>query len=279
MEIEKSLNMSLDDIINQQKKSRPVGSKKARSPQGIRLNSSKNAPLVRPGKAAGKGGARSQISPQNGKAKNKQALAPKKTAMHAIGKRQPQNRPKGQARTQQQRTGGKAKQQNAPKYMPQADNQAASYRNPPPTLRVTIDNPKAQRPVTSTQQSRPHIVMPGRQQFVVTNPVVRQGSAVRVHSPQYAPAAQPMDVLDSDGNYPVVPSRKSYANTAARPVNAASFLRDPYRGDDFERTSSRGMRSDGRYDGQSKAPYGDLMEDRYNPRASGATYARQSNRA
>lgn len=55
--------------------------------QGIRLNSSKNAPLVRPGKAAGKRGARSQISPQNGKAKNKQALAPKKTAMHAIGKR------------------------------------------------------------------------------------------------------------------------------------------------------------------------------------------------
>ena len=33
MEVEKSLNMSLDDIINQQKKSRPVGAKMAKSPQ------------------------------------------------------------------------------------------------------------------------------------------------------------------------------------------------------------------------------------------------------
>lgn len=67
--------------------------------------------------------------------------------------------------------------------------------------------------------------MPGRQQFVVTNPVVRQGTAVRVHSPQYAPAAQPMEVLDSDGNYPVVPSRKSYANTVSLPGLILS--RDP----------------------------------------------------
>ena len=33
MEVEKSLNMSLDDIINQQKKSRPIGEKTAKSPQ------------------------------------------------------------------------------------------------------------------------------------------------------------------------------------------------------------------------------------------------------
>lgn len=70
---------------------------------------------------------------------------------------------------------------------------------------------------------------------------------------------------------------------AARPVNAASFLRDPYRGDDFERTSSQGMRSDyGRYDGQGhRKPggFGDLMDDRYNPATSSAAYARPGSRS
>ena len=47
----------------------------------------------------------------------------------------------------------------------------------------------------------------------------------------------------------------------ARPLNAAaSYLRDPYRGDDFERTSNQGMRSDAvRY--CKPGGYGDLMDD------------------
>lgn len=74
---------------------------------------------------------------------------------------------------------------------------------------------------------------------------------------------------------------------ASRPVNAASFLRDPYRGDDFERTSSQGMRSDARYGSQARGKpggYGDLMDDparddRYQPRVSGAVYAKPSSRS
>lgn len=67
------------------------------------------------------------------------------------------------------------------------------------------------------QQGRPgqQVVMPGRQQFVVANPVARQTSAVRVQS-QYASAAQPLEVVETEGNYPVAASRKSYAS-AVRP--------------------------------------------------------------
>ena len=78
------------------------------------------------------------------------------------------------------------------------------------------------------------------------------------------------------------------AMQAARPLNAAaSYLRDPYRGDDFERTSSQGMRSDiARYNGQThRKPggYGDLMDDpmrddMYQPRHRSAN-ARASNRS
>lgn len=61
------------------------------------------------------------------------------------------------------------------------------------------------------QQARPQVVMPGRQ-FVVSNPAARQSSTVvRVQSPQYAPAAQPMEIVEAEGNYPVAASRKSYA--------------------------------------------------------------------
>lgn len=66
--------------------------------------------------------------------------------------RQPQSRPANQPRGNQARTAGKSRQQNAPKFMPNAGNQPAPQRNAPkafnnpPTLRVTIDNPRAQRP-------------------------------------------------------------------------------------------------------------------------------------
>lgn len=65
----------------------------------------------------------------------------------------------------------------------------------------------------SNQQSRPQINMPGRQQFVVANPAARQNSMVRTQSPPYAPAAQPMDILEAEVNYPAATSRRSYANT------------------------------------------------------------------
>lgn len=280
MEVEQALSMSLDDIISKQKSARPAGGKKqaARSGQQPR-----HSPKVFTG---AQGSQRSGQPAKYAQSSNKAAArksGTQKSPAFAMKRRPTQNGAIAKpARKGPNAQSSKGKQSAAPKIVPgtQALKHKSSMNAP---LKITIQNDRSQMPVMLRAQSRPIIPVPQSQ---LVMPSQAQSSRLRPVNigNGYAPS-----VRQTDRGYQMAaqPVRQTYQDTAGRGLNdAASYLRDPYRGDDFQRTIG-GMRSDvpkhNRTQRDTRA-YDTLLddslrEDEYDrPRTNSYSNGRQENR-
>ncbi|KAL0042558.1 hypothetical protein WJX79_003670 [Trebouxia sp. C0005] len=243
MEVERQLDMSLDDIIAKQKKARPVGGKKQTARAG---QQSKQSPKVFNGPQGTRKSTQLVRFAQTG---NKSAAARKQGSQKSPGFAMRRRPTQNGAIAKPGRKGpnaqsNKGKQSGAPKVLVgtpgiKAPKSISSREEP---LKITISNDRTQRINLPRPQARPVLPMPQTQ---LTMPAQAQTprarSAVHVTS-AYAPAAQQ---IQRDSPVAAPPVRPTYQEPVGRSLNqAATYLRDPYRGDDFERSIVGGMRSD-----------------------------------
>ncbi|KAL3154675.1 hypothetical protein ABBQ38_011224 [Trebouxia sp. C0009 RCD-2024] len=272
MEVESQLAMSLDDIINKHKKERPVGNKKQQARPGQK------------GKQSLKVGAKNLAQPGRGgqnSSKAKVRIATQKNSVPFGRKRSSQAgpvvKPSHKGPSTQSKKGRQA-------GAPAVAFDEIKRNSPMKPLKITIKNDTAQRTVLPRAQPRPVIPTPSQGRLVMPG----QAQLPRARSMQaangYAPAVQPRHAEEA---YVVaaVPARQAYTETVGRGMNnAASYLRDPYRGDDFEPRALGGMRSEvTRARTQNTRAYESLLddslrEDGYDRPRSSAYSGRQSNR-
>lgn len=256
MDTEMALGMSLDDIINNQKKQKPLGSNKSKAKSGPVPK--QQSPKVFPGPKGfqrnGQAGKNRQQQHSNQGRKTGQQRAP----LVQVARRPTQNggiaKP---ARKGPQTQTNKGNQRAATNMIPgiQAPKRTGSMNEP---LKITISNDRSQRPVLPRPQARSVIPNP-QQQFIAPG----QGQAGRVRSTVQAANGYMPAVMQTEYAVAAQPVRQTFQDNAGRNLNnAASYLRDPYRGDDFERGSIGGMRSDAAYGRTQRVrAYDSLLDD------------------